>query len=151
MKKLIYAILLLIMFFSCKEEKTNNEHLYIVRSDIRFGSRFYSINISEDGTAYAVKGSGSNYTESLNILSSDTSNAFKLDSAKSFFEKLNRIKDNPIIEASQFDAPRVEIYYDQKKVYDTYKWDEKFWDLFKPIMEQIPSGFNPFRADEKPF
>lgn len=150
MKKLLYALFFFATILSCKERNVD-EKPYNVRSDIRFGSKFFSIYVSEDGAAYVIKGRGSHYTEPLKVESSDTSNVFKLDSVKLFFENLNHIKDNPIIGANRLDAPRVEIYYDQKKVYDAYKWDEKFWNLFKPIMEQIPSGFNPFRADEKPF
>ena len=150
MKKLLYTLLFFATILSCKESGVD-EKSYNVRSDIRFGSKFFSICINEDGAAYVIKGTGSHYTESLKVESSDTSNIFKLDSVKLFFERLNNIKDNPIIGANRLDAPRVEIYYNQKKVYDAYKWDEIFWNLFKPIMEQIPSGFNPFRADEKPF
>jgi hypothetical protein len=150
MKRLLSILLFFATILSCKERSPDDKS-YNARSDIRFGSRFFSIYISEGGTAYVIKGKGSSYTEPLKIESSDTSNIFKLDSVKLFFEKLNRIKDNPIIGANRLDAPRVEIYYNQKKVYDAYKWDENFWDIFKPIMEQIPSGFNPFRSNEKPF
>ncbi len=138
-------------FTSCKE-KNNNENSYDVRSDIRLGNKFYSIFLNENGEGYVIKGKGSYYTDTLKIESSDTSNVFKLDSAKVFFEVLNRIKTNPIFKKNRTGtAPRAEIYYDQQKVYDGYTWDEKFWDLFRPIMYQIPNGFNPFRADDKPF
>ena len=72
---------------------------------------FFSLFVSEGGTAYVIKGRGSHYAEPLKVESSDTSNVFKLDSVKVFFENLNRIKDIPIIGATRPDAPRVEIYY----------------------------------------
>lgn len=149
-EKLLYAFFFFIIIQSCKE-KSNSDHSYDVRSDIRFGTWFFSVFVKEDGTAFVIKGTGTPYTDPLTVLSSDTSNIFRLDSVGLFFEKLNQIRDNPIIGAKRLDAPRVEIYYDQKKVYDAYRWDETFWDLFKPIMEQIPSGYNPFRTNEKPF
>jgi hypothetical protein len=149
-QSLLYALFFVTTIHSCKE-KSPNDQSFNVRSDIRFGGRFFSIFIKENGTAYAIKGSSTFYTEPLKVLSSDTSNIFKLDSVELFFEKLNRIKNNPMIGAIHLDAPRVELYYNQKKVYDTFRWDEIFWDLFKPIMKQIPSGYNPFNADEKPF
>src|SRR5687768_11197272 len=130
-KAILGAILPFVMFFSCKERNLE-ERTYNVRSDIRFGSRFFSILIHEDGTAYAIKGSSTYYTEPLKVLTSDTSNTFKLDSVRVFFEKLNGIRDSPMIGVKHLDAPRVEIYYNQKKIYDTYRWDAFFWDLFRP-------------------
>jgi hypothetical protein len=148
--KLFYISYSFFLFFACKE-KDKDEKLYNVQTDIRLGSKFYSIYLNEEGKAYVIKGNGSYYTDTLKILSADTSNVFKLDSIKLFFENLNRIKANPIIGPNRVDAPRVEIYYDNQKIYDDYKWDEVLWDLFKPIMEQIPQGFNPFRVSDNPF
>ncbi|MGK2862486.1 MAG: hypothetical protein ACSLE0_11160 [Chitinophagaceae bacterium] len=151
MKELLYTLFFFATILSCKERYHNNRS-YCVRTDIRFGSRFCSIFINEDGTAYAIKGRGSHYTEPLKIISSDTSNIFKLDSIKLYLENLNKIKDEPVIGGYRNDAHRAEIYCNQKKVYDAYNWDEEFWKLIKPIMEQIPKGFNPFRDEsENPF
>lgn len=139
------------IFVSCTDGDGKNELLYNVRTDFRQGSRFYSICISESGKAYAIKGDGSFYTEPLKILKSDTSENFKLDSAKQFYESLDKIRKEPITGSNYMGAPRVEVYYDGKKFYDTYRWNEAFWDLFRPIMHQIPNGFNPFLPTEKPF
>jgi hypothetical protein len=145
-----YLLFFGIIFIGCKEKK-NEKNLYSVRTDIRLGSKFYSIYFNEIGDAYAIKGNCSYYTEPLKVESSDTSSLFKLDSVKPFFVKLDAIKINPIIGGNREGAPRVEIYYGNKKIYDACKWDEPFWDLFRPIMEQIPKGFNPFLSDDKPF
>lgn len=150
MKRIIYCIFLSVFLISCKG-KAKTSASYSVRSDIRFGTKFFSIYISEEGNACVVKGKGSLYTDSLNVSSADKSDVFKLDSVNIFFDRLNRIKDKPIIGERRLDAPRVEIFYNEQKIYDAYYWDEIFWDLFRPIMKQIPAGFNPFLADEKPF
>lgn len=150
MLKLLHSLIFFTLLSSCKEGSVRSDR-YDVRSDIRLGSKFYSLYTSKDGKAYAVKGTGSYYTEPLKVKTSDTSEVFKIDSANVFYHHLNRIKESPIIGANRLDAPRVEIYYNEKKIYDAYKWDETFWDLFKPIMRQIPKGFNPFRADDQPF
>lgn len=150
MTKSFYILLFFSLFYSCKE-KTGNKELYNVRTDIRFGTKFYSIFINEQGQAYVIKGVDSYYRDTLKIESSDTSKIFKLDSAKVFFDSLNKIKVHPIVGAFYDDAPRVEIYYDHQKIYDAYSWDETFWVLFRPIMEQIPKGYNPFRVSDYPF
>lgn len=150
MKVNLTYLLLFLSFAACRSQPSK-EKLFDARSDIRFGSKFFSICVNKDGTAYVVKGKGSNYTEALKVESSDTSGVFRLDSAKVFFERLEQIKRRPIIGAKRLDAPRVEIYYSNEKVYDAYEWDETFWDLFRPIMLQIPKGFSPFRMDDAPF
>jgi len=149
--KSFYIFPFFLAFISCKA-KVHDAELYNVRTDIRLGNKFYSIYVNEEGSAYVVKGAGSYYTDTLKIKSSDTSEVFKLDSISLFFETLNKIKANPIFRANRTStAPRAEMYYDHQKIYDAYAWDETFWDLFRPIMEQIPKGFNPFRVNDKPF
>ena len=149
MTKIFYISFFSFLLFSCKAQ-TNREQ-YKVRADIRLSTKFYSIYMNEEGQAYVIKGNSSYYTDTLKIESSDTSNVFKIDSVKVFFENLNKIKANPIIGVKRVDAPRVEIFYDHQKIYDAYRWDETFWNLFRPIMEEIPKGFNPFRESDKPF
>ena len=150
MLKLLHLVIFFTILFSCKEDSFRKD-TYNVRSDIRLGSKFYSFYISKDGKAFVIKGTGSYYTEPLKVETSDTSEVFKLDSVNVFYNHLNRIKENPIIGVNRSDVPRVEIYYNKEKIYDAYKWDETFWDLFKPIMEQIPKGYNPFQVDDQPF
>lgn len=144
----LYFILLIV---GCKAKK-DDKSSYIVQADIRFGNKFYSIYLNELGNAYVIKGDGTNYSEPLKIESSDTSRIFKLDSAKRFFEILSEVKFNPIKNVSRIGtAQRGEVYYNHQKIYDSYAWDESFWNLFGPIMEQIPKGFNPFLIDSKTF
>lgn len=141
----------IVSFVGCKE-KVDKKSLFNVQADIRLGSKFYSIYFNELGNAYVVKGDGTYYTEPLKVESSDTSKTFKLDSAKRFFEILNEVKANPVKKGNRVgSAQRGEVYYNHQKIYDSYAWDETFWGLFAPIMEQIPKGYNPFRTDDKPF
>jgi hypothetical protein len=59
-----YLLFFGIIFIGCKEKK-NEKNLYSVRTDIRLGSKFYSIYFNEIGDAYAIKGNCSYYTEPL--------------------------------------------------------------------------------------
>lgn len=143
-------ITILCTLASCISDKSVDDP-YNVRVDFRLSGKFYSIMMNESGRSYAIKGLGSYYEDSLKIAQSDTSEIFKLDSAAQFFINLDKIKKDPVIGSNYMGAPRVEIYYDRSKIYDSYRWDEDFWDLFRPIMHQIPKGFNPFNPDDRPF
>lgn len=144
---LIYFVL---YCFSCISP-SKNEQINEARVDIRFDTKFYSILLSKNNKAYVIKGSGTDYRDSLVILNSDTSLRFKIDSVKTFFIKLDSLRLLKPIGVDQLDAPRIEIYYYKEKIFDTYRWDENFFNLIRPIMTQLPSGFNPFRVDELPF
>jgi len=148
--KLFYVLPCLVLLFAC-QQRNSPEKVYDVEADIRRGYKFYSIHLNEDGEGYIIKGNCSYYQEPFKISSSDTSPVFKLDSSVVFFQNLNRIKNHPIFGLSRTDAARTEIYYNYQKVYDSYSWDETFWDLFRPIMEQLPKGFDPFRESDRPF
>lgn len=55
------------------------------------------------------------------------------------------------MESNTVDAARIETYYDGKKVYDAYGFNRKRMLLFRPIMAELPKGFNPFLTDDHPF
>ena len=150
MIKALYIVYTYLLLLSCKE-KDDNIKPCNVRADIRLGNKFYSICLNQDGEGYIIKGNASYYTDTLKIESSDTSKVFKIDSVNVFFENLNKMKAHPVFGESRLDAPRAEIYYNRQKVYDGYRWDELFWDLFRPVMEQLPKGYSPFRMNDKPF
>ncbi|MFL5746849.1 MAG: hypothetical protein ACJ751_19380 [Niastella sp.] len=145
--KLFYLPLFLI-FFACREQ-TNMKKQCDVRCDVRLFTKYFSMHINSDGKTYVVKGTGSYYTDSLIVKSADTSNVFKLDSTQAFFEALNKIRTNPVFNENRSTgtAQRGEVYYKQVKVFDDYAWDPAFWDLFRPIMGQLPSEFNPFNVE----
>jgi hypothetical protein len=140
----------LLLLISCVIHAPD-EKVYEARNDIRFGKRFFSILVRENGTAYVIKGIGSNYMDSLQIESADTSQIFKLDSSAVYFDRLKKLQSNPVFKSNLSGGARAEIYYHQQKICDSYHWGESFWDLFRPIMEQLPKGFSPFRVSEKPF
>jgi hypothetical protein len=150
MSRLFGIIVLFLVINSCKQS-VNYQGEYDVKADIRFGSKFYSIYLSPKGIGYVIKGRGSRYSKPLEIASSDTSQIFKLDSIGLSYKALDKLRIKPTIDSSFQDSPRAEIYYNNKKIYDTYRWDTEFWNVFRPIMEQIPRGFNPFRTSENPF
>lgn len=147
----IFLLLSFAIFMSCKGKQARADMLYNVRADFRMGSKFYSIWMNENGKAYAIKGEGSFYTEPLKILTSDTSEVFRMDSVGQFYKNLETVRKKPITGSNYMGAPRVEIYYDGQQIYDSYRWNEAFWDLFRPIMHQIPKKFNPFLTNDKPF
>jgi hypothetical protein len=142
----LFAILL-----SCTH-KSSPTNPYNARIEFRFGTKFYSMYLCKWGTAYVVKGKGTNYTSPFAIISSDTSKVFKIDSLNVAYNFFDKLKTKPIIDTSgTTDAPRIEIYYEDKKVYDSFKWNSEIWDLFRPMLTKLPQGYNPFLGGEHPF
>ncbi|NSL85334.1 hypothetical protein ECE50_000725 [Chitinophaga sp. Mgbs1] len=124
---------------------------YDVHTDVRLGQRFYSIFLHKDGFGYVVKGIGSYYTEPLRIDSSVSSNIFRVDSIKGLIHILSKLNIDSTIKRPMGTIPRVEIYYKNKKVYDAYRWDQSVWNGLRPIISQLPHGFNPFLVNDNPF
>jgi len=147
----INILLLSIFHFWACVGHANKMHEYKTRVDFRFGNRFYSFCSKESGDSYVIKGKSSEYNDSFVIFSADTSRIFRIDPSKVYFGKLTVLSKKPLVVDHHSDAPRVEIYYDGKKIYDSHRWDEEFWDIFRPVMSQLPKGFNPFLIDENPF
>lgn len=140
-----------ILFYSCRGD-VSNDSIYSVRADIRLHDKFYSIYLNEKGNSFVVKGIGTNYMDKLAVKAADTSHEFKIDSINLFFQELNYFKTKPFYGKNhRGNAQKAEVYYNQTKVFEGYAWDEAFWKLFRPIMEQLPKNYNPFLADEKPF
>jgi hypothetical protein len=81
--KFINVLFFVFVLHACNE-KNADIGSYNVRSDIRLGTKFYSIYMKDDGLSYVIKGVGTYYTDSLKVVSSVTSKFFKLDSAKVF-------------------------------------------------------------------
>ena len=100
-----------------------------MRADFRFGHVFYSLCSNERGEAFSIKGRATAYDSVFSVISSDTSALFHLDSVNILFKRLNDLRRKPMILDRHMDAPRVEIYYDNKKIYDSHRWDSTFWDI----------------------
>ena len=155
MKRVASLLVLLVLLFAvspaCKH-KSKSTNPYDTRIDFRFGKKFYSMHLCKQGMAYMVKGKGTNYTEPFAIMSSDTSKVFKIDSLQATYKLLDKLKAKPRIDtAGTTDAPRIEIYYDDKKIYDSFEWSGGIWDLFRPMIDKLPQGYNPFSGGEHPF
>ncbi|HEY9256447.1 hypothetical protein [Chitinophaga sp.] len=128
------------------------QETYDIHADVRLGERFYSIFLDKDGYGYVAKGTGSYYTSPLTIDSSVNSNMFKVDSIKGLISILDQLTiDSTIKKKPMGTIPRVEIYYKNVKVYDAYRWDQSVWNGLRPIISQLPHGFNPFLASDNPF
>lgn len=144
--------MILMMPYSCKQLQSQKKDSYDIQIDFRLGYKYFSMYLNKDGNGYIIKGKGSYYTEPLQIQSSDTSRMFKIDSINKFIQNLDQIKSHPLISNMLGDGvPRTEIYYEQKRIYDAYNLDESFWSLFRPIIEQLPKGYNPFRISDDPW
>jgi hypothetical protein len=148
--KNVYFILLYSLVFTNCQQTDIGETNYNVRADIRSGSFFHSLLVSEDGRCYVIKGTATFESDRFSVLSADTSSLVHLDSQKAiaFFKKIEPFKAKPLIVGiTKTDAPRVEIYYDGKKIYDANNWNDEFLDMFKPLIPQLPNGYNPFVND----
>ena len=150
MSKYLLALVLLLTYLSCKQGASPKK-INSFQADIRLGHKYYSIHINREGEGYITKGNGTYYTEPLQIKTSNYSKIFKIDSANLLFINLNKLKHYPVTGAKREGMPRIEIYYEKNKIYDAYAWDETFWNIFRPIMEQLPKGFNPFLVSDNPF
>lgn len=146
----LVVIFLCMQVVSCSHSGYNL-HDADAKIDVRLGNSFYSLYLDKDCQSYVVKGTGTNYMDSLIVFSADTSDAFTLDSLEVFLDRLGQFRPTRSRSIFHNDAPRIEVYYLKSKIIDTYYWDPKIWDLVRPIMYQIPKGYNPFRVSDQPF
>ena len=143
------AILLSVLFFSCNYKTSSDS--YDIRADFRYAGKYYSIFCIATGSFQIVKGNGNSQNAILVSETVDSSSVFRHDSVTVFYKKIKELVDSPLIDLEVMDRPRVEIYFQGKKVYDRYRWDSTFWNLFNPIIDHLPPKFNPFSARDRPF
>lgn len=147
----LYLILVCVavMISGCK---ATNKEPYVIKIDFRFGYKFFSVRINEKGRAYVLKGKGNFFTYPMKIVQADTSRIFTLDSIKSLNRNISKLKQKPAFSTHvNTDSPRAEVYYLNQKIMDNSQISSEFIDLIKPIITQLPRGFNPFFGDEDPF
>ena len=117
---------------------------------IRYDKKFFALHINNLGTAYLVKGNSTYYTEVFKQHTSDTSQTFKLASTSSFFKGLRNLAAKPISRNKpDGEIPRMEIFLNKIKVYDGYENDGTYWNLVRPILNEIPDHLNPFQTETK--
>jgi len=145
----IILVCITVLISGCK---TTNKEPCTIKIDFRFGYKFFSVRINEEGRTYVIKGKGSFFTYPMKIVKADTSRIFTLDSIKSLNRNISKLKQKPVLSTHvNTDSPRAEVYYLNQKIMDNSQISSEFIDLIKPIITQLPKGFNPFLGDEDPF
>lgn len=114
----------------------------------RFGYTFNMYRFDESGYGVASIGKASFYTDDFLIESVEDSIDIKIDSVELYFSKLKILEDEPEYGPFRSDAHRIEIYSGKTKVYDSYRFDYKFWNLIKTILSDIPDEFNPYKQKD---
>ncbi len=151
MQQIARSIILFCCLFFAYILNVNAQIHYNIRADIVFGYKFYSIFVGNNGNAYVIRGKDSGYPESFKVISSDTSRVFKLKHIGVFYRYVAKFKAKPLINHSLVtDSPQVTIYYKGKMIYNGPE-SGMFWDMFRPVMLQLPKGYNPFLTDDQPF
>jgi len=145
--RIIWTMIALTLCISCKDRSVNAIG-FASKTDIRSANKYVSIYIDRDGRCQVIKGNGSSYFQELRALSADSSEIFIIDSPGIFFRTLDTMSKRPFTDSTRTDSPRIEIYYEGKKIYDAFKSNEDFWSLFRSVMTKLPEGYNPFRAGD---
>lgn len=142
------SIILLVISFviiSCNEKKSTN---YDTEINVRIGYRFHKIKFDSSGNGIATKGTATEYNEPFVEKNIEFTKEFKIQSMDDFVTQLEKLSKNPIKTLKKLDAPRVEIKYKDKTIYDGYSWNSEFWDIVRPIMKEIPKESNPFMRQD---
>nr|WP_294948123.1 hypothetical protein [uncultured Mucilaginibacter sp.] len=147
-----FVLIVLFLLTFAYEKKQKTEGQFLIRVDMRYGYKFFSLRANQQGEAYVIKGRGTYFTEPLKIESGDTSSFFKLDSIRPFYNSIKSIdRRKSISQHINTDAPRSEIFFNGIKVMDTSQGNSGFLEVYRTILTQLPTGYNPFYVDENPF
>jgi len=138
-----FIVLFCILLSECNQQTKQNKTCYSTRTEVTWSDRFCTLYIDEDGRAQVIKGHYTDlYLMSLTI--TDTSKVFKLDSVKQFYKTLQVLASKHYIDATSADSPTFRIYRNGALLYCDYGIRAEFWDVFRPILVEIPNGYNPF-------
>lgn len=143
--KIIY-ICLIILSVSCKNGEVDSLKKSTIISIS--GYRYYNITFDESGKGVAKIGRANDITDALLQKEIEDSLIFKVDSVSLYFKELEKLEKQPYIGEKMLDANHVLIYSNDKKVFDSYRFDSNFWGLMKIIGDDIPNEFNPFKHNE---
>lgn len=145
MRASILLLLFSFLIISCNETENAN---YDTEVNVRMGYRFHKIEFDSSGNGIATKGTSTDYIEPFEQKNIEFTKKFKVQSIDSFISQLEKLSKNPIKTQKKLDAPRVEIKYKDKTIYDGYSWNSEFWDIVRPIMKEIPKESNPFMKQD---
>lgn len=132
---------------ACREGNVVNSSVSKKKTTLildRFGYTFNMYKFDESGYGVASIGRCSYYVDEFVIESVEDSIDIKVDSVELYYSKLKIFEAKPEYGPLRMDAHRIEIYSGKKKVYDSYRFDYKFWNLIKTILSDIPDEFNPY-------
>ena len=115
------------------------------------GSVYYSIYLNKNGNGQVIKGIGSDYQSDFKEASKILSDSFKIDSISQFYSAIEMFINKPYIDTSFTDAARLEIYFNDEKIYDAYKWRQNVADVLFPLLGKLPHRFDPFQPSDDPF
>lgn len=124
------------------------EKSYTTKIDFSFSDQFCTLYLNEDGSAKATIASEYRNTDPFVAWRyADTSKPFRLDSATAFYKALKACSEHSWIDyhPSQ-DGLKVEIYQNGLLVFCNNEVG-CFWDIIRPIMSEIPEGYNPLRTN----
>ncbi|WP_126974283.1 hypothetical protein [Gynurincola endophyticus] len=148
-KKSLVVIAIIILCYACSLSKPVVNDVF--RTDIRFVNKYYSIVIDKKGKGFVEKGFSTYYKDPFKAETIIRSDTFVIDSVTIFWNRVNTLKINPSKADGESSAPRVEMYYNEDLIYDSYMWRDGIWDIFSLLIEKLPKGFNPFAIGDKPF
>jgi len=146
----IIPFLVIYFLYACQQNYRDDSEASF-RGDIRFDSLFYSFIVDKSGRAYSIKGRSSFYEDTFVIFNSDTSEFYNVDSVEVLFERIRNLDAKNYARRYYSGIPRAEFYFSGNKIYDGFKWESDFWEIVGLIMEDLPSGYNPFRVEDRPF
>lgn len=151
----LFALLCMFLTFStwlaCYEGNVMNSSVNEKKTTLildRFGYTFNMYKFDESGYGVASIGRGSYYVDEFLIESVEDSIDIKIDSVELYFSKLKIFEAEPEYGPLRRDAHHIEIYSGKTKVYDSYRFDYKFWNLLKTILSDIPDEFNPYTQND---
>lgn len=138
----LITLLFWVLLLGCGQTKQNTTS-YSTRTEITWFNTFCTLYTDEDGRAQVIKGHHKElYLIPVTI--SDTSKVFRLDSVKQFYKALQLLTSKHYFNTTSGDSPTFRVYRNGILLYCGYASGTDFWDVFRPIMLQIPDRYNPF-------
>ena len=143
-----FLSIFILFLISCNnKEKPFNRTITNTQILSNFNGECYSIEFDINGHGIVKKGESSQNSEIFKIENVSDSVTIHIDSAYTYFEKIEHFKKKPYRSAKMLGAYHVLIYTNDSLVFNSYRFNSDFWDLIKVIGEDIPIDYNPFMHD----